>query len=1115
MTKSARNAQLDLSTGMLADSVEVSRQFLRSVRVDVDLGRADALDGYICQGTASSLLENMSRQILQSQQRAFTWTGPYGGGKSSLALALCSLVGRDAKIRARAKKVLDLRAGSPVGKAFAATGDGWLVVPVVGRREGVVGAISAALAKARGGRARVGRPREPIGELVAEATARPKQGVLLVIDELGKFLENAAQAGDDVHFYQELAEAASRCDGKLVVVGILHQAFEAYASRLGREVQEEWAKVQGRFIDIPLVAASDEVVELTARAISVVGNFDRSPAKVLASHVAHSIRKRRSGAPPGLDDALYRCWPLHPVTAALLGPVSRRKFGQNERSIFGFLTSREPLGFAEFLESAAVAWTSMYAPARFWDYLRANFEPAILASTDGHRWSLGVDAVARADSRGNAVHAEIAKAIALIEMFRTTSGVAASTEVVEACVPRVSRKEVAQVLSDLADWSIILYRKHLDAWGVFAGSDFDIAAATAKATGEIGEPDLQQVAELTDLTPIIAKRLYHETGSMRWFARGIIRASELKDFKARSPSASGGSGDLVLVLPNRSQTPTAARKLARSRSAELADAQVVLFGVPTEGERIVELALELAGLGRVYSTRPELEGDLVARRELDSRIAATRGDLEEELRGAFSGAAWFYRGESVKVESSRGLSWLASHIAEQVYPATPHFSSELLNRDNPSSSAAKARRELMYRMLAHVDQQALGYEGYPADAGLYYTLLKSTGLHRELPSGGWGFSDPDSANGKTLCTLWDATCRLVAKPGEVTSVSDVYALWRSPPYGVKNGVLPVLALAFYLAKRKNIAVYVDGVFASELSEVHVDQWISDGRRIGFRWIEVSTGNSEFLERLAPALSKAIRRAIIAEPLDVARGLVALTFAVPPLARRTTCISQRTQEVRALLLRASDPHKVLFVDLPTVLGTPPGDALAETILEFIAEISNAYSVMLREVESRLLKELDQSGLALEGLRARAEAVSGISGEFSLDAFTNRLRTYTGTVADIEGLVSLAVSKPSRDWVDRDIDTAIFKLCSWGREFRKVETLASVRDRPANRRTLAVMVGDGAGAVSIGDFDVAVADQSKVEKIASKLSVAAAGEEPALFLAALAEVAAAIIRSNRKD
>ena len=82
----------------LSDAVEISRQFLRSIRIDTDINRNDALSGYVCQGNAQGLLNSMSQQILQSKQRAFTWTGPYGGGKSSLALMLCALVGSNASL---------------------------------------------------------------------------------------------------------------------------------------------------------------------------------------------------------------------------------------------------------------------------------------------------------------------------------------------------------------------------------------------------------------------------------------------------------------------------------------------------------------------------------------------------------------------------------------------------------------------------------------------------------------------------------------------------------------------------------------------------------------------------------------------------------------------------------------------------------------------------------------------------------------------------------------------------------------------------------------------------------------------------------------------------------
>ena len=94
-----------LKENTLSSVVEISRQFLRSIQIDDDFGREDALSGYVCQGTAQSLLESMAQQLLETKQRAFTWTGPYGGGKSSLALMLCSLVGPNQKLRDRAYRL--------------------------------------------------------------------------------------------------------------------------------------------------------------------------------------------------------------------------------------------------------------------------------------------------------------------------------------------------------------------------------------------------------------------------------------------------------------------------------------------------------------------------------------------------------------------------------------------------------------------------------------------------------------------------------------------------------------------------------------------------------------------------------------------------------------------------------------------------------------------------------------------------------------------------------------------------------------------------------------------------------------------------------------------------
>ena len=68
-------------------------------------------------------------------------------------------------------------------------------------------------------------------------TKKRAQGLLVILDELGKFLEYAAFHPDrqDIFLLQRLAELSSR-SGKepIFTVGLLHQGFNAYANQLSQ-----------------------------------------------------------------------------------------------------------------------------------------------------------------------------------------------------------------------------------------------------------------------------------------------------------------------------------------------------------------------------------------------------------------------------------------------------------------------------------------------------------------------------------------------------------------------------------------------------------------------------------------------------------------------------------------------------------------------------------------------------------------------------------------------------------------------------------------------------------------------------------------------------------------
>ncbi|MBN9366250.1 ATP-binding protein [Acidovorax sp. YS12] len=932
---------------------------------------------------------------------------------------------------------------------------------------------------------------------------------------MGKLLEASAQDGGDIYFFQELAEAASRCSGKLVIVGILHQAFDAYASRLGRQSRDEWAKVQGRFVDIPLVAATDEVIELVGKAINVENPPPLGEASKFADRIATTIRTRRPGTPVTLADSLRACWPLHPVTAALLGPISRRRFGQNERSTFGFLASREPLGFVEFLNGYEAQWFRMYGPALYWDYLRANLDPAIVASPDGHRWAQCCDAVERAEAKGTAVHVQLTKTIALIEMFRNGSGLVAEESILVVSTPGVDGLQIRKALEELSEWKILIERKHLGAWGIFAGSDFDIEGAINLARGEIGEPDLEHISTLSDLQPVLAKRTYQTTGTMRWFTRGIVRLEDIEKIVEKFSLKGASAGAFLLCLPPLGQSVKSAEHRVRYASKNTA-VETLLLGTPNNAERIIELSLELAASERVMKTSPELHGDSVARREVVGRIEAVRAALEEELADAFELSKWYSHGTAIEAKGNTILSVIASDIVEQVYDKAPHIFSELINREDPSSNSVKARKDLMNRMASHAHLPKLGYEGFSADAGLYYTVLNDSGLHCARGHDGWGFGGPNlNARGRTYESFWWRTNVGLLTEGKSLTLKELYAAWAMPPFGIRSGVMPILSLAFYLANRSSLALYVNGAFTPDLTDAVVDEWTLDPSRIRFQHVEASKDKAKLVDALAKTVSGRSKSEVGAAPLDVARGLVGLVVGLPGWTKRTTTVSSQAQQVRAMLLKASDPLRVLFSDLPTLLEAQDPATLNSRLQAVTDELSGAYHRMLYGVHAHLLGALDHTGRSLDDLRKRAATVKGMTGDFKLDAFATRLESYDETDETAESLISLAVDKPQAAWVDRDIDAAMAKLAEWAVDFRKAETMAPLRGRPSTRRVIGVVFGASHGQDATGFVDIADTDTPAIDRLVKQFLAEAQGERREVILAALAETGAMLVKQQVKE
>ena len=429
-----------------------------------------------------------------------------------------------------------------------------------------------------------------------------------------------------------------------------------------------------------------------------------------------------------------------------------------------------------------------------------------MASPDGHRWALAVDALDRCEAMGGGeLHLLLLKMIALVDLFKERSGLVANDDALRLALSHYKPTAIKEALEALQAWSLLIYRKFNGSYSVFEGSDFDIDDAVGRVLATLPEVDFHRLNEIAGLQPIVAKRHYHETGALRWFDVAIAPLADIRANVAGYRPQDGAVGTFLLAVLTQGEPENLASHIAQSAIQEAQDWDLVI-GLPQGTWNFTSLAKELLAVEQVRAESAELQGDRIARREVEARIAALRGYMASELSRALDSAHWY--SEKLRGEQSNlaRRNTLASRLARSRFCSSPELRNELLNRVKPSSNAAAARNALLRRMVQNEGEERLGIEGYPAEGGLFDSILKASGVYCKVDQE-WRFVAPTTGDDlRNLAPAWQAAAEFLESNRDRTvPLAEIYDIWREPPFGIKDGLMPVLATAFILSKRRELA----------------------------------------------------------------------------------------------------------------------------------------------------------------------------------------------------------------------------------------------------------------------------------------------------------------------
>ncbi|MDA9606074.1 hypothetical protein N9S36_00845 [bacterium] len=691
----------------LFSSVNINSSFQRSARIDNKIS-SEFLDHFVFHDTSKKVLNQISSSLLNSNQSGFTLTGPYGTGKSSLALFLKALISKENSIKKQAESIANFNNKHLFSRVFL-NKKSWFTLNVIGSKDDPIDSIAEqidqtvkdnwiskgipSLLKTKTKKTVAGVIKS-LNNLVLELNKK-NHGLILIVDEMGKFLDYASSVGSDLNLFQEIAENFSNNrlnkEGEPVFIGILHQPFEEYASSLGRAVQEDWQKIQGRFEDIPFSINSEETAHLIAKAIK-----QKKTGSEFVK-LANNIIKTISGKPnKSYADILSKCNPIHPLVTLLLNPISRQRFGQNERSIFSFLNSGEPNGFLYFLQNSDDE-NEIYTLDKLFDYLQVNLEPSIIVSNIGQAWSEAADSIRRAESLDDKEVIKVAKCISLIDLFGKNISLFPSKEILSNCLD-ISQNKLTKILKDLENKKIIVFRKFKNAYALFSGSDIDLDELTELNKSKIKDDYDIILSQLPQLQPIVAKKHFHETGTQRIYQRFCLVLTNIKkavEEIVRLDISPASAGAFIFLCKTKEDS----QKDFDDKLKELSQIKFpkpVIIGTSKNFSEFFNYALEIAALKRVKSTVDAIEGDAIAKKELNGRLTAYQNLLFNSLYLNFENADWTFNKNKVK---ENNLSSIASIISNEVFSLTPIIHNELVVRDRLSSMSMSGASNLLTKVF--------------------------------------------------------------------------------------------------------------------------------------------------------------------------------------------------------------------------------------------------------------------------------------------------------------------------------------------------------------------------------------------------------------------------------
>ncbi len=302
--------------------------------------------------------------------------------------------------------------------------------------------------------------------------AKHNRGLLLIFDEFGRHISelNQNDSNSFMQLIQNLAELANSGSSNLKIIFVTHKTLSEYFTGFDRSFQREFSKVEKRFEVTEINNDFRTYLQITKTFITNLNIEKKIESDYLETALKYNFFKD-TFEQESLEKELFTpIFPLHSATAFLLPSISS-VFGQNERTLFTFLSDSKEFGFISHLENSE----GMYYPHDLVDYFFYNISSSKDNFTKDQQILLSNlnDLSRRIGTKDFNLSSKVYKLLLIWSIVENTNSYKMTKELISFCTG-IQADKISKIIFQLEAQKIIRFNPITAEYELFSASSLDL-----------------------------------------------------------------------------------------------------------------------------------------------------------------------------------------------------------------------------------------------------------------------------------------------------------------------------------------------------------------------------------------------------------------------------------------------------------------------------------------------------------------------------------------------------------------------------------------------------------------------------------------------------------------